>query len=107
MTMSDRVVVFNRGRIEQVAPPLEVYTRPATRFVAEFLGDSNVLEGTAVDTGVRVDGLGTTLDVGGRAIAPGTRVDLLIRPECICVLDTPAPRQGLAVFIMKVATATH
>ena len=45
LTMSDRLAVFNRGRIEQVGAPAEVYERPATAFVAGFVGVSNVLEG--------------------------------------------------------------
>ena len=47
LTMSDRLAVFNRGRIEQVGTPAEVYERPATGFVAGFVGVSNVLEGEA------------------------------------------------------------
>src|SRR5204862_7543900 len=46
MTMSDRIAVFDRGKLEQVAPPLEVYHRPRTRFVGEFIGDSNFFTGT-------------------------------------------------------------
>src|SRR5262245_4574942 len=46
MTMSDRIAVFSHGRLEQVAPPLEVYHRPCTRFVGEFIGDSNIFAGT-------------------------------------------------------------
>ncbi len=108
MTMSDRIVVFNRGRIEQAAAPLEVYNRPATRFVAEFVGDSNVLEGRTVAGGeVRVDRLRATLGAGGAVRPAGERVDLLIRPERIRVLDERTPREGLAVFAMKVATAIH
>ena len=45
MTMSDRVAVFHSGRLEQVASPLDVYNRPASRFVGEFIGDSNFFEG--------------------------------------------------------------
>src|SRR5207247_4927542 len=45
LTMSDRLAVFNRGRIEQIGSPAEVYERPATGFVAGFVGVSNVLEG--------------------------------------------------------------
>ena len=44
LTMSDRIAVFNEGRIEQVAPPAELYERPATEFVAGFVGTSNLLE---------------------------------------------------------------
>ena len=47
MTMSDRVAVFRDGRIEQLGSPLEVYDRPANRFVAEFIGDSNFFAGRA------------------------------------------------------------
>src|ERR1700675_5058798 len=47
--LSDRVAVMNAGRIEQLGPPRDVYERPATRFVADFIGASSVLEGRAVD----------------------------------------------------------
>ena len=47
LTMSDRIAVFNRGRIEQVGAPAEVYEKPATRFVAGFVGTSNLLTGEA------------------------------------------------------------
>jgi putative spermidine/putrescine transport system ATP-binding protein len=47
LTMSDRLAVFNQGRVEQVGSPAEVYERPATAFVAGFIGVSNVLEGEA------------------------------------------------------------
>ena len=49
LTMSDRVAVFNRGQIQQCASPREVYDHPANRFVAEFIGETNLLEGTIRD----------------------------------------------------------
>ena len=49
LTMSDRLAVFNRGRIEQVGPPAEVYERPATAFVAGFVGTSNLLRGVVAE----------------------------------------------------------
>ncbi|SHI67694.1 spermidine/putrescine transport system ATP-binding protein [Clostridium cavendishii DSM 21758] len=48
LTMSDRIVVMNKGEIEQVGTPEEVYERPATRFVADFLGETNLLEGETI-----------------------------------------------------------
>jgi putative spermidine/putrescine transport system ATP-binding protein len=57
LTMSDRIVVFNDGRIEQVGTPAEVYERPATPFVAGFVGTSNLLEGPAAVTVLRKDGV--------------------------------------------------
>ena len=50
LTMSDRLAVFNAGRIEQVGAPAEVYERPSTRFVAGFVGTSNLLTGAAAET---------------------------------------------------------
>src|SRR6202035_1522193 len=47
MTMSDRIAVFCNGKIEQVGSPLDVYNRPANRFVGEFIGDSNFFAGRA------------------------------------------------------------
>ncbi len=90
MTMSDRIAVFNAGRIEQVAAPLEVYHRPATRFVGEFIGDSNFLEGTIADgteSAAAVDGLGRVPLVADRTVASGTHVDILLRPERVRAVD--------------------
>ena len=47
--MSDRIAVFNDGRVEQVATPIELYERPATQFVAGFVGTSNLLQGEAAE----------------------------------------------------------
>ena len=81
MTMADQIAVMNKGRIEQLGPPEELYERPATAFVAGFLGVSNLLTGTVAGSG-RVQ-----LDTGDE-IAAGTdgrsgRVAVGIRPEKI------------------------
>jgi putative spermidine/putrescine transport system ATP-binding protein len=85
MTMSDRIAVFSHGKLEQVAPPLEVYHRPRTRFVGEFIGDSNIFAGTVDDSQpgrVTVEGLGAVrVDVEAwRRVGKGA-VDVLVRPE--------------------------
>ena len=59
LTMSDRLAVFNRGRIEQVGAPAEVYERPATKFVAGFVGTSNLIRGEAARAILGEDGLFT------------------------------------------------
>jgi putative spermidine/putrescine transport system ATP-binding protein len=59
LTMSDRLAVFNRGRIEQLGTPAELYERPATAFVAGFVGTSNLLRGAAAQALVGTDGLFT------------------------------------------------
>ncbi len=84
LSLSDRIAVFNNGRIEQVGTPAELYQRPETLFVGRFLGESTVLSGSMIDTA----GATTTLDVSGHAIrVPGqknsTSLAILIRPENI------------------------
>jgi spermidine/putrescine ABC transporter ATP-binding subunit len=84
LSLSDRIGVMSRGRIEQLAPPREVYTRPATRFVADFIGASTVLEGRATgpDRVELAPGVSVRVDVG-TALPVGERVELAIRPERI------------------------
>jgi spermidine/putrescine ABC transporter ATP-binding subunit len=87
LTMSDRIAVFNKGRVEQVGTPEELYERPATRFVAGFIGETNFLSGRALavdDTMCQVEVMGMKLLAAARgAIAPGDAVDVAIRPERI------------------------
>jgi putative spermidine/putrescine transport system ATP-binding protein len=84
MTMSDRVAVFSNGRLEQVAAPLQVYNRPANRFVAQFIGDSNFFAGridAARPGWVELAGLGPVRVVQNGPLHPTGDVDLMIRPE--------------------------
>jgi putative spermidine/putrescine transport system ATP-binding protein len=80
MTMSDLVVVMNAGRVEQLGAPLEVYRRPATAFVARFIGSTNLLEGVAVGVG-RVRIRGRELEVPDAPPADGRNVLISVRPE--------------------------
>lgn len=81
MTMADAIAVMNHGRIEQLGPPSELYERPATAFVASFLGVSNLLPGSVAGPGrVRLDaGDEVGADLAGRT----GRVAVGIRPEKI------------------------
>ena len=85
LSMADRVGVMSKGRLEQVAEPSELYSRPATAFVAEFVGTMNRLPGE-LGTGV-VTVLGATVDVqpGGTTGPEPGPVDVLIRPENLTV----------------------
>lgn len=86
LSLSDRVAVMSRGRIEQLAPPREIYERPATRFVADFVGASSRLRGraTAADRVELGPGVSVRVDVG-RALPIGEPVELAIRPERVAV----------------------
>ena len=74
LTMSDRLAVFNRGRIEQVGSPAEMYERPATAFVAGFVGTSNLLRGDASRQLAGEDGLFTVRPEKIRLAEPGAAV---------------------------------
>ena len=104
MTMSDRIAVFSHGTLEQTAPPLEVYHRPRTRFVGEFIGDSNFFTGH-VDSGapgrVELDGLGPIeADADACKRLAGAPVDVLVRPERLQLVgDSELLANRLAVKI--------
>jgi len=80
--MADRVVVMNHGVIEQVGSPLAIYERPATPFVADFVGKVNVLPAVALGQGrFRVGRLELQCAGEGNKYAPGQPVRLYLRPE--------------------------
>ncbi|MEX0809019.1 MAG: ABC transporter ATP-binding protein [Dongiaceae bacterium] len=84
LTMSDRIAVMNHGRFEQVAPKLEVYTHPETRFVAGFVGHSNRMSGALVSAGgsVHVSWNGTPIQVRcPDGVADGAEVDCFVKCE--------------------------
>ena len=84
LSVSDHVAVMYGGRIEQMGSPAEMYSAPATPFVAEFIGTMNRLEGTVVEGGV--DYAGTTLRIDeARNRKQGERVLVLVRPETVDV----------------------
>ncbi len=87
MTLADRIVVLDRGRIRQVAPPAELYARPATPFVAGFVGRVNLLEGLVVESAggrCRVALAGVEASVPSSAERRrGARVAVVVRPETV------------------------
>jgi len=77
LIMSDRIAVMDQGRIQQLGTPGEIYDFPVTRFVADFIGESNLIEGTARDGAVSIPGFGA-MPLKSPASGP---VTLLLRPE--------------------------
>ena len=95
MNMSDRIGVMNRGRIEQIAAPGEMYARPVNTFIGRFLGEANLVEGILQE----VSSAGSTLRIGDnlRLKAPTASPDLadknvhlFIRPERVAISALPA-----------------
>lgn len=95
-SLSDTVVVMSEGRIQQVGTPEDIYYRPANRFVAEFVGTTNLLSAvvlTAQREHVVLAAAGTTLVATspGRRFAPGQSVLLTVRPESVHIAATTPP----------------
>jgi spermidine/putrescine transport system ATP-binding protein len=102
LTMSDRIAVMNAGLIEQLGTPREIYEKPATRFVAGFIGTSNIVEGRVarVEDGLAVLDLGQ----GERIVAPvpatvlaGRNIEVSVRPEKVDLHRTPPPATGSVI----------
>lgn len=96
--MSDRIVLMRQGGIAQIGSPRDLYDRPLSRYVADFIGETNLLPGTVVETVNSV----VTLKVGDTtvrglsdaALAPGSEAWLTVRPEVIDLLDARLPPAG-------------
>lgn len=83
--MSDRIVVMSKGKIEQVGTPDEIYSRPATAFVADFVGKMNFLDGRLL-SGKRADVKGAVLDFTEEVpLGQGAAVTVCLRPEDVVV----------------------
>lgn len=101
LTMSDRIAVMSKGRVQQLATPVEIYERPVNKFVADFIGESNFLEGTikslsAKEASVFIPALNA--EVKGMPMSPnlvnGEEVVVSIRPEKLRIVDGPAKGEG-------------
>ncbi len=93
LTMSDRVVVLRGGQIEQAASPTELYDRPASAFVAEFIGAANLFSATVTDAGppalARTPG-GLVFEIPRAAVSVGQSICVVLRPERISLTRTAA-----------------
>jgi putrescine transport system ATP-binding protein len=97
MTVAHRIAVMDRGRIVQAATPAEIYEQPRSRWVAEFVGDVNLIEGLVLETGAGEAVIG---DKGGRQYrvaadtTMGAQVSIALRPEKIRIQGGPAPHDA-------------
>ncbi|GFZ78857.1 spermidine/putrescine import ATP-binding protein PotA [Paenibacillus marchantiophytorum] len=89
MSMSDQIIVMNKGRIEQIGSPQDIYQRPQTKFVADFIGTANFVEGHVLD--IQADRLqlhtplGEITAIKHGEFTKGQRVTLVMRPESIVI----------------------
>jgi putative spermidine/putrescine transport system ATP-binding protein len=108
MSMSDRIVVFDKGKIEQAATPLDIYHRPQTGFVAAFIGESNLIPAIITSTDARTaenPSLGVIEFPSADDLSVGLPVTLLVRPEHIRLSRNPV--DGRKNISMKVETIVN
>ncbi|MDR2030493.1 MAG: ABC transporter ATP-binding protein [Puniceicoccales bacterium] len=100
LSIADRIAVFSRGRVEQIGTPIEIYKMPRNRFVAQFVGESNFVEGRVLgsedDKWAVETILGILVGTGDATIAAGDRVYLSLRPEAIRLRGESVDRNCLA-----------
>jgi iron(III) transport system ATP-binding protein len=103
MTLSDRIVVMNQGRIEQIGTPQEIYRHPKTVFVADFIGRTNFINGTVRGINgneVAVEVFGQTLTVlkPDSPLTGGQPVKMVVRPEAVQVVDRGGQFEGVVTW---------
>lgn len=99
LTMSDRIAVMNNGLIEQLDKPMEIYNRPKTRFVAGFIGESNIFDGTVAKVDgdlLTVETSAGTIRVKGEGFDEGEKMHVSVRPEMVKVSREPVEGFDLA-----------
>jgi spermidine/putrescine transport system ATP-binding protein len=107
LTLSDRIAVMNDGKLLQEGTPVDIYERPKTRFVADFIGQTNFLSGVVEDSGapvlVREDATGVMLRcTTGEPVSVGSRVTVAVRPERVY----PVERADIANAVQGRLTAS-
>jgi putative spermidine/putrescine transport system ATP-binding protein len=106
LSMSDRIVVMNEGRVDQVGAPFEIYNDPRTRFVASFIGTLNILDGRIVDPAagiVSIDGQNVIVGRGLADAQPGQARSFALRPEALALGRGAEGRNVLEGVIAEVA----
>ena len=107
MVISDRIAVLNRGRVAQVGPPEDLFRRPRSRFVAEFIGRTNLIDGTAVDPATVEHG-SIRVRVASADLKTGSPVLVSIRPHDVVMTAGSTPQvPGTNSFRATVVRASY
>jgi spermidine/putrescine transport system ATP-binding protein len=106
LTMSDTIVVMNEGRIQQIGTPIDIYNEPVNAFVADFIGESNILNGTMIRDR-RVSFIGHDFDCVDEGFGENTPVDVVVRPEDIYFTTEAAKTQFTATVKSCVFKGVH
>ncbi|MDR1401726.1 MAG: ABC transporter ATP-binding protein [Puniceicoccales bacterium] len=102
LSIADRIAVISKGRVEQVGTPVQLYKFPSTRFTAEFIGETNVIDGVVVQVGAgeaivrtKIGNFRGILSVEAGDPRPGEKAYVSIRPECFKLRDFPAQENSI------------
>ncbi len=100
LSMSDRVVVMNNGVIQQIGTPEDIYNEPENAFVADFIGESNIIDGVMIDD-YKVQFSGAVFTCLDKGFSKGEPVDVVVRPEDVDVVD---PAKGMLKGVVTSVT---
>ncbi len=109
LTMSDRIAVFDHGRIQQIGTPEELYDRPSTRFVASFIGDTNLIAGRSISTAAGVCEVetpaGRVRASARQPVTVGAPIVVAVRPERVALASGGEGLAGVVTDVIFVGTA--
>jgi spermidine/putrescine transport system ATP-binding protein len=106
LTLSDRIVVMREGIIQQVGTPIEIYNEPANSFVADFIGESNILNGTMIEDEL-VEFAGHRFECVDRGFEPNEPVDVVVRPEDIYIFEVSDKAQFTGLVTSSIFKGVH
>ncbi|MBX7405747.1 ABC transporter ATP-binding protein [Clostridium chauvoei] len=97
LTMSDTIIVMNKGKIQQMGTPVDIYNEPSNAFVADFIGESNILDGIMIDD-FKVNFSNRTFECVDKGFNKNEEIDVVIRPEDIKIVNSDS---GMLKGIVK------
>ncbi len=115
LTMSDRIAVMSKGNVLQIGQPQEIYERPASKYVADFIGETNFIDGVVKgqngsNVEVELDGTGVICVESNRSFTNGQQVSVAVRPEKLRLnkpLENANNLRGLVEDVIYIGTDTH
>jgi spermidine/putrescine transport system ATP-binding protein len=106
LTLSDTIVVMSEGRIQQIGTPTEIYNEPANAFVADFIGESNIMNGMMIKDSL-VEFAGHQFDCVDKGFGQNIPVDVVIRPEDIYIFDPSEAAQFTGAVTSSIFKGVH
>ncbi len=106
LTLSDTIVVMSEGRIQQIGAPTEIYNEPANAFVADFIGESNILNGMMIKDSL-VEFAGHRFECVDKGFGQNVPVDVVIRPEDIYIFDPSEAAQFTGIVTSSIFKGVH